>query len=162
MDICANSICAGFASGSWQIEEIYRASGNPHGNNMDLTADMLTIIRNAQLAKRATAKAPYSKVNFGISEILKKEGWVKNLELKKRGEKAWIIIELAYESDGAPVIRDIQKISKQGQRMYAGYKEIPTIIQGYGLVVISTPNGIMTGKEARKQKVGGEILCKVL
>ena len=142
--------------------EIYRVSGNPHGNNMDLIADMLTIIRNAQLAKRATAKVPYSKVNFGVLEILKKEGWVKNLELKKRGEKAWIIVELAYENDGSPVIHDIQRISKQGQRMYSGYKEIPIIIQGYGLAVISTPNGIMTGKEARKQKVGGEILCKVL
>ncbi len=129
---------------------------------MDLIADMLTIIRNAQLAKHATAKAPYSKVNFGISEILKKEGWVKNLELKKRGEKAWIILELAYESDGSPVIHDIQRISKPGQRIYAGHKEIPIIIQGYGLAVISTPNGIMTGKEAKKQKVGGEVLCKVL
>ncbi|MFY9458064.1 MAG: 30S ribosomal protein S8 [Candidatus Spechtbacterales bacterium] len=129
---------------------------------MDLTADMLTIIRNAQLAKHATVKAPYSRVNFGIAEILKKERRVKNFEIKKRGEKSWIIVELAYESDGAPVIRDIQRISKLGKRIYAGYKEMPIIEQGYGLAIVSTPNGIMTGKEARKQKVGGEILCKVL
>lgn len=142
--------------------EIYLASENLHGNNMDLIANMLTIIRNAQLAKHATVKVPYSKVNFGIAETLKEKGWIKNLELKKRGEKSWIIVELSYESDGAPTIRDIQRISKLGKRMYAGYKKIPSIKQGTGLAIVSTPNGIMTGEEAKKQKVGGEILCKVL
>lgn len=129
---------------------------------MDKASDMLTIIRNAQRVKHQSVKAPYSKVNFGIADILKKEGWVKDIEIKKRGEKSWIIIGLAYNNkDGEPVIRNIQKVSKPGKRIYVGYKEVPIISQGYGLAVLSTQRGIMTGKDARKQKVGGEVLCKV-
>jgi len=128
---------------------------------MDNIANMLTIIRNAQAVKKESVKAPYSKVNFGISEILKKEGWVKSVELKKRGEKSWIIINLAYNKEGMPEIKEIKRISKPGKRVYVGYKEIPVVSQGYGIAVLSTQNGIIAGKDARKQKVGGEILCKV-
>lgn len=128
---------------------------------MDQIADMLTIIRNALPVKQSSVKAPYSKVNFGIAEILKKEGRIKDIELKKRGEKTWIIIELAYNSDGDPAIREIKKISKPGKRVYVGYKKIPVVSYGYGLAILSTPQGIITGREARKQKTGGEILCKV-
>mgnify|MGYP000701695201 CR=1 FL=1 len=128
---------------------------------MDNIANMLTIIRNAQAVKKESVKAPYSKVNFGISEILKKEGWVKSVELKKRGEKSWIIINLSYDKEGMPEIKEIKRISKPGKRVYVGYKEIPVVSQGYGIAVLSTQNGIIAGKDARKQKVGGEILCKV-
>lgn len=128
---------------------------------MDNIANMLTIIRNAQAVKKESVKAPYSKVNFGISEILKKEGWVKSVELKKRGEKSWIIINLSYNKEGMPEIKEIKRISKPGKRVYVGYKEIPVVSQGYGIAVLSTQNGIIAGKDARKQKVGGEILCKV-
>ena len=128
---------------------------------MDNIANMLTIIRNAQAVKKESVKVPYSKVNFGISEILKKEGWVKSVELKKRGEKSWIIINLSYDKEGMPEIKEIKRISKPGKRVYVGYKEIPVVSQGYGIAVLSTQNGIIAGKDARKQKVGGEILCKV-
>lgn len=128
---------------------------------MDTTSDMLTIIRNAQAVKRASVKASYSGVNFGIADVLRKEGWVKSVELKKRGEKSWIIIELAYGDDGLPAIEGIEKVSKPGKRIYVGYKEIPVVKQGYGVAVISTPGGIMTGVEAKKKKVGGEVLCRV-
>ena len=128
---------------------------------MDNIANMLTIIRNAQAVKKESVKAPYSKVNFGIAEILKKEGWVKGVELKKRGEKSWVIINLSYDKDGMPGITEIKRVSKLGKRVYVGYKEIPVVRQGYGLAVLSTQNGIIAGKDARKQKVGGEILCKV-
>lgn len=128
---------------------------------MDKTSDMLTIIRNAQRVKHASVKSPYSRVNFGIAEILKKEGWIKDIELRKRGERSWIILGLSYNKDGTPVIQDIQKVSKPGKRIYVGSKKMPVVRQGYGLAVVSTPKGIMTGKEAKKQGVGGEILCRV-
>ena len=128
---------------------------------MDLIANMLTIIRNAQAVKKESVKAPYSKVNLGISEVLKKEGWIKGVEIKKRGEKSWIIINLSYDKDGMPEIKEIKRVSKLGKRIYVGYRDIPVIRQGYGLAVLSTQNGIIAGKDARKQKVGGEILCKV-
>ena len=129
---------------------------------MDNIANMLTIIRNAQRVKHASVKVPYSKVNFGIAEVLKKEGKVGGIELKKRGEKARIIITLAYEDTGEAVIEDIQRVSSSGKRVYAGYADIPGERQERGLTILSTPKGIMTGQEAKKQKVGGEILCKVI
>jgi len=128
---------------------------------MDNIANMLTIIRNAQAVKKESVKAPYSKVNFGISKILKKEGRIKSVEVKKRGEKSWIIINLFYDKDGMSGIREIKRVSKPGKRIYVGYKEIPVVSQGYGFTVLSTQNGIIAGNDARKQKVGGEILCKV-
>ena len=128
---------------------------------MDNIANMLTTIRNAQAVNAESAKAPYSKVNLGIAEILKSEGLINNLEIKKRGEKSWLILELKYNEDKSPAIADIQRASKSGKRVYVGYKKIFTVKQGHGLAIVSTPNGIMTGREARKSKLGGEILCKV-
>lgn len=128
---------------------------------MDTISNMLTTIRNAQLAKHDSIKAVYSRVNLGIAEVLKKEGWIQNAEVKKRGEKGWIIIELKYDKEGMPVITYIQKVSKLGKRIYKSYRDIPIINQGRGLAIVSTPKGIMTGKEARTQKVGGEVLCKL-
>jgi len=129
---------------------------------MDNIANMLTIIRNAQRVKHASVKVPYSKVNFGIAEVLKKEGMVGSIELKKRGEKARIIITLSYEDTGEAAIEDIQRVSTSGKRIYAGYRDTPGGRWERGLVILSTPQGIMTAREAKKQKVGGEILCKVI
>jgi len=128
---------------------------------MDNIANMLTTIRNAQAVKRESAKAPYSKVNLGIAEILKREGLINNFEIKKRGEKSWLILELKYNEDKRPAIADIQMTSKLGKRVYVGYKKVFAVKQGHGLAIVSTPQGIMTGKEARSKKVGGEVLCKV-
>jgi len=133
-----------------------------NSNTMDNIANMLTIIRNAQRVKHTSVKVPYSKVNFGIAEVLKKEGKVGGIELKKRGEKARIIITLSYDESGEAVIEDIQRVSKSGKRVYAGYQNMPGGRQERGLAILSTPKGIMTDKEAKKQKVGGEILCKVI
>lgn len=129
---------------------------------MDNIANMLTIIRNAQRVKHTSVKVPYSKVNFGIAEVLKKEGRVHSIELKKRGEKARIIITLSYTDTGDGAIEDIQRVSSSGKRVYAGYRDIPGGRQERGLAILSTPQGIMTAEEAKRQKVGGEILCKVI
>lgn len=128
---------------------------------MDNIANMLTIIRNAQAAKRASTKAPHSRVNFAVAQILKQGGWINNIELKKRGEKSWIIIDLAYPDDGYGAISGIERVSKAGKRIYAGYKDLLPVKQGFGLLIVSTPQGIMTGSQAKKKKLGGEILCKV-
>ena len=122
---------------------------------------MLTTIRNAQAVKLESAKASYSKFNFGIAQILKNEGLINNLEIKKRGEKSWLILELKYDESKRPAITGIERVSKLGKRVYSGYKKIFSAKQGYGLEIVSTPKGIITGREARKSKLGGEILCKV-
>ena len=104
---------------------------------------------------------PYSKVKFGILKIMKKESWIGDIEIKHRGEKQLIAINLRYDLDGKPAIDAIRRVSKPGRRMYVGWKEILPIRQGYGISILSTPAGIVTGKEARAKKVGGEILCQI-
>lgn len=122
---------------------------------------MLTTIRNAQAVKHETVKIPYAKVSFGIAELLKKEGWIKEAEVKEKGNKKSIILTLKYNKEGAPVISGIDRVSKPGKRIYAGYSKVPVVKQGYGLALVSTPKGLMTSKQARKEKVGGEILFTV-
>ena len=129
---------------------------------MDIISDMLISIKNAQAVKRASVKSPYSKVNFAIAEILKSEGIIQDVTLKKRDEKSWIIIGLSYEGDvDGAVRRGLKRISKPGKRMYVGYKKFSSARRGGGIMILSTPKGIMKDTEARKQKVGGEILCEI-
>ena len=131
---------------------------------MDIISDMLISIKNAQAVKRASVKSPYSKVNFAIAEILKSEGIIQDVTLKKRDEKSWIIIGLSYEGEGnveGAVRRGLKRISKPGKRMYVGYKKFSSARRGGGIMILSTPKGIMKDTEARKLKVGGEILCEI-
>lgn len=127
---------------------------------MDLIAQMLTNIRNAQAVKHESVKTPYSKVNLGIAEIFKREGWIKEVTVKSRGEKKSLVIELKYEG-GNPAFSGLRRVSKHGQRIYIKYGEIPRVRHGYGLAIISTPKGILSGEDAKKEKVGGEFLCEI-
>ena len=127
---------------------------------MDPIADMLTSIRNAQAVLKETVKIPFSKFKFELAKVLEKNGFVKKVEKKGRGIKRVIEIKLKYE-DKAPVISGLKKISKPGQRIYAGVAEIKPIRSGYGISIISTSKGLMTDKEVRKQNIGGEVICKV-
>lgn len=154
-------ICAGFALENLQTGGKYQELENLVGNNMDPIADMLTSIRNASAVKHESLLVPYSKVKFGILKIMKKESWIGDIEIKHRGEKQLIAINLRYDLDGKPAIDAIRRVSKPGRRMYVGWKEILPIRQGYGISILSTPAGIVTGKEARAKKVGGEILCQI-
>lgn len=126
---------------------------------MDNIANALTIIRNGLMVKKETVKTPYTKVISGIAEVLKKEGWIKDFEIKEKGSKSFVIYTLKYQDDFLPEIAAIQRISKPGKRVYVSYKEIPAVRSGYGTAVLSTPKGIISGKQARKEKVGGELLC---
>lgn len=127
---------------------------------MDPIADMLTSIRNAQAVLKETVKIPFSKLKFELAKVLEKNGFVKKVEKKGRGIKRVIEIKLKYE-DKLPVISGLKKISKPGQRIYAGAKEIKPVRSGYGISIISTSKGLMTDKEVRKQNIGGEVICQV-
>jgi len=122
---------------------------------------MLTTINNAQIVSKKQISVPYSEFKFRIAELLQKEGYVLNVEKKGRVPNKKIIIDLKYKENGTPMITKIKKISKQGQRIYKTSSEIKPVKSGYGLSIISTSKGVVTNKEARKNNVGGEIICEV-
>jgi small subunit ribosomal protein S8 len=127
---------------------------------MDPIADMLTSIRNAQAVLKETVVFPYSEIKFGIAKILKKENFVEKIEKKGRKTRKSIEVKLKYE-DKKPAISSLKRISKPGQRIYTAAGKIRKIRDGYGISIISTSKGLMTNKEARKQNLGGEILCEI-
>lgn len=126
----------------------------------DPIADMLTRIRNANTAKHNTVDIPSSKMKVAIADILKKEGYVKGYEVIEDGHVKTIRIQLKYGKDKREkVITGIKRISKPGLRVYAGKNELPKVLGGLGTAIISTNNGIVTDKEARKLEVGGEVVA---
>ncbi|MEO6196901.1 MAG: 30S ribosomal protein S8 [Dehalococcoidia bacterium] len=127
----------------------------------DPIADMLTRIRNAQTARHDYADIPISKAKVGVAEVLKKEGYIKDIEVKKDGVKGAIRVHLAYTGKREPAISGLDRVSKPGLRVYTAHGEIPRVYGGLGIAILSTPQGVMTGKEARKRGVGGEVLCYV-
>ncbi len=127
---------------------------------IDSIADLIVRIKNAGLAYKQTVVISYSKMKLAIAELLKREGFVKEVEKKGKKITKFIEITLAYES-GKPKIQDIVRISKFSRRIYQGVKDIKSVRQGFGRLVLTTPKGILTDKEARAQKVGGESLFKI-
>lgn len=123
----------------------------------DTISNTIISLKNAQKAKHATVTFSYSKMTLSILEAIKKHGFVSQVEKTGKDLKKKIIVTLKYE-DGVPAITDVKRISKQSQRMYVGYKDIKPVRNGYGIVVLSTPAGILSDKEAIKSKIGGEIL----
>ena len=126
----------------------------------DPIADMLTRIRNAGTAGLEVVSMPGSKEKAAIAEVLKQEGYIASAELKVEGVKSTLVIELKY-FEGKPVIEGIRRVSKPSCRIHCGSREIPRVRNGLGTVVLSTPHGILSGKQAAAQNVGGEILCYV-
>ncbi len=127
----------------------------------DPIADMLTRIRNAQMAEKAAVVMPSSKVKVAIAAVLKDEGYVEDYAVKESaGNKATLEIALKYYA-GRPVIERIERVSKPGLRIYKGSEDIPRVMNGLGIAIVSTPKGVMTDRKARATKVGGEVLCIV-
>ncbi|MFA6429310.1 MAG: 30S ribosomal protein S8 [Patescibacteria group bacterium] len=126
----------------------------------DPISDFLTRIRNAQAAGHATVSAPGSRIKYSIAEILKREGYVQNVEEQKDGAKKTLVVTLKYMGK-APYIRSVKRISTPGRRVYRGAGELPNVLSGQGIAILSTSAGVMSNKEARKRKLGGEILCEV-
>jgi len=127
----------------------------------DPVADMLTRIRNALQAAHEIVNIPSSTLKINLANVLKSEGYIKNLRIISDGQHRYIRVFLKFDKNGVPVIEGLKRISKPSCRVYAGYNEIPEVLNGYGVNIVSTSKGIMTDGEARKQKVGGEILCAV-
>ena len=127
----------------------------------DTLGDMLTRIRNGQSAKMAVVEAPASRFRKNVLEVLKREGFIRNFEEKEmRPGINFFEIELKYYN-GKPVISEIKRVSKPGRRIFSSADSLPKINNGLGIAILSTPKGVMTDIDARKQKVGGEIVCKV-
>lgn len=126
----------------------------------DPISDMLTRIRNAQLANKATVVMPSSKVKVAIAKVLKDEGFVEDFVVRENEGKPVLEIGLKYYA-GRPVIERIDRVSTPGLRIYRGASEIPRVMNGLGVAIVSTPKGVMTDRKARASNVGGEVLCIV-
>jgi small subunit ribosomal protein S8 len=127
----------------------------------DPISDLLTRIRNAGMARKAEVLMPSTKVLVAIVEILKQEGYLTDYEVIEKRPQNQLRIALRYGPDKRHTIREIKRVSKPGLRVYAGKDDIPRVRSGLGIAVVSTPQGVMTGYEARKRGIGGEILCTV-
>ncbi len=131
----------------------------------DPISDMLTRIRNALAVKKTEVILPYSKIKFGIAKVLEKEKWLKKIEVLSQGkdEKNFkqIKLILKYDDQDQPVIRTLKRISKPGQRVYVKKDRIPSVLQGLGMIILSTSKGLMTGQDARKKGLGGELICEI-
>jgi len=128
---------------------------------MDRIADMLTRIRNAQTAGIEKIELPASNTLLAVAEILKEEGYINAVKAYNHKGHRFLRLTLRYDDEGAPVIREIKRVSKPGRRVYSGAADIPRVRRGYGVAVVSTSQGIMTDKKARAAKIGGEVLCTV-
>ncbi len=129
---------------------------------MDPIADLLTRIRNANVKMKDRVDVPYSNLKMEVVRILKEEGFIANYKsLYNEGRRGSIRVFLKYSPEKELVIRGIQRISKPGLRQYRGYREIPRVRGAFGVTILSTPQGVLTDKQAREKKVGGEILCQV-
>jgi small subunit ribosomal protein S8 len=127
----------------------------------DPIADLLTRIRNAHLAKHAAVDVPASKMKLGIVKIMKDEGYVTDYESVDDGRHGVIRVGLKYLGSGAAAIRGMERVSRPGRRIYRGKDEIPKVLNGLGVVIVSTPAGVLTGSACRQQGVGGEVLCNI-
>ena len=125
----------------------------------DPIADMLTRIRNANSAKHETVDVPVSNMKKAIAEILLEEGYIKSYEIIDDGKQGMIHITLKYGANKEKVISGLQRVSKPGLRVYAGRDELPKVLKGLGIAIVSTSKGIMTDKKARAEKIGGEVLA---
>jgi small subunit ribosomal protein S8 len=126
----------------------------------DPLGDLLTRIRNAQLRNRSKVSSPNSRLRESVLEVLKNEGYIRGYAVVDREGRSEIEVELKY-FDGEPVIREIERISKPGRRVYTSVKNLPRINNGLGVAIVSTPKGVMADHDARDANVGGEILCTV-
>ena len=127
----------------------------------DPIADMLTRIRNALGARHSKVDVPASRLKTELARILKEEGYIQNFKVAEEGTRKTIKLYLKYQPDGRPVISHLERVSRPGARVYVGRSEIPRVLGGMGINILSTPRGVMTGRDACKAGVGGEILCQL-
>lgn len=127
----------------------------------DPIADLLTRIRNALMARHGTVDMPHSKIKVSIVKILEQEGFISGQHVVEKDPFLTVKVELKYDSDRVPAIRSLKRVSKPGCRVYVRRDEVPLVLGGMGINILSTSSGIMTGKQAVKEGIGGEVLCEV-
>ena len=127
----------------------------------DPIADMLTRVRNALTARHQKVDVPASKLKMEIARILKDEGFILNYKMAEDGAQKTIRLYLKYTPANQPAISKIERVSRPGCRVYVGAKEIPRVLGGLGVNILTTPRGLMTGRDARKENMGGELLCQI-
>jgi small subunit ribosomal protein S8 len=127
----------------------------------DPISDMLTRIRNAGMAQKTDTSMPATKILIAIAEILKSEGYIADFDVIEKRPQDQLTVKLSYGPDKRHTIREIKRVSKPGLRVYAGKDEIPRVKSGLGIAIVSTPEGVLSGYEARRRGVGGEVLCTV-
>lgn len=127
----------------------------------DPISDMLTRIRNAGMARQTETTMPSTKILVAIAGILKQEGYIADYEVVEQKPQNKLVVKLSYAADKTHVIREIKRVSKPGLRVYAGKDQLPRVRSGLGIAIVSTPQGVLTGYEARRRGIGGEVLCTV-
>ena len=127
----------------------------------DPIADMLTRIRNGAMAKKETVNIPASNVKVEIAKVLKAEGFIEAYKVVKDNKQGMLNVVLKYDENKKSVVEGIKRVSKPGSRVYVNNDSVPKVINGYGIAILSTSKGLMVDREARKSKIGGEILCNV-
>ena len=127
----------------------------------DPISDMLTRIRNAGMARKRETTMPATKILIAIAGILKSEGYIEDFQVTEKRPQDQLTLTLSYGPDKRHTIREIKRISKPGLRVYAGKSELPRVKSGLGIAIVSTPDGVLTGYEARRRGIGGEVLCTV-
>lgn len=127
----------------------------------DPISDMLTRIRNAAMARTKTVEMPMSKMKYAIAKILQKEGYLSSVETFQDGARPMLRVALSYRNEGDSMITSIKRLSKPSRRVYVKADQLKSIRSGFGCAILSTPNGLMTNKEAHKRRLGGELICEV-
>lgn len=129
--------------------------------NTDPIADMLTRIRNANMVSHQTVEMPSSKLKVELAKLLKSEGFIAGYSLKEEGKFKHLVIELKYDEKNKPVITNLERVSTPGLRTYSKSNNLPKVLGGLGVAIVSTSKGLMTDRKARKENIGGEIVCYV-
>ncbi|HXF62037.1 MAG TPA: 30S ribosomal protein S8 [Caldilineaceae bacterium] len=127
----------------------------------DPIADMLTRIRNACMVQHKQVVVPSSKLKVSIAKILQEEGFIEGFTVTDEKPQPNLVIRLKYTGRGEPVITGLERVSKPGKRVYTGHQEIPWVRAGLGISILSTPKGLMTGRQAKRNRLGGELICNV-
>jgi len=128
---------------------------------LDSFADFLTRIRNGLRIRQKEVSAPYARLKYELARVLLEEGFISNFQVEGEGHTKRIIVSLKYDEDGASVIRGLELISRQSRRLHVGADDLPSVIGGLGVAILTTSRGVMTDRDARRKRVGGEPLCKV-
>jgi len=130
-------------------------------NTTDPIADMLTRVRNASQARHSNVDIPFSKIKLAIAKILQDEGYIAGHDIRDEGNRKHLRLQLKYDTERRPIFTGLRRVSRPGLRVYAGMHDIPRVLGGMGTVVISTNRGLMSGREARRRHLGGELVAEV-